>query len=63
VYRGFRNVSDADSVLLTVITGDVHARNDVACPPRITEEIRAEYGEDVLNAFRALATFHERGEG
>jgi len=60
VYRGFRNISDKDSVLLTVITGDVHARDDVTCPPKVTEQIRNDYGEEVLDAFKTIATFLER---
>jgi quercetin dioxygenase-like cupin family protein len=59
VYRGFTNVSDKDSVLLTFVTGDVNARDDVSVPPKITNAIRDEFGEDVLNSFKAVATFQE----
>ena len=60
MYRGFRNVADTDSVLLTVITGEVDARDDISVPPTVTEEVRDGYGEDVLEAFKKLATFNER---
>ena len=59
VYRGFTNVSDEDSVLLTFVTGEVNARDDVAVPAKITKQIRDDYGEDVLDSFKAIATFHE----
>ena len=55
----FTNVSDEDSVRLTFLTGEVNARDDVAVPPKITKKIRNDYGEDVLNSFKAIATFHE----
>jgi len=60
MYRGFRNIADRDSVLLTVITGPVHERDDVAVPPKVTEQVRSGFGEDVLTAFKTIATFHER---
>jgi quercetin dioxygenase-like cupin family protein len=60
VYRGFRNVADKDSVLLTVITGEVAARDDVGMPPKVTEQIRTDYGEDVLRRFRTIMTFNDR---
>ena len=63
MYRGFKNVADTDSVLLTVITGAVHERDDVSVPPRVTEQVRDGYGEEVLNAFKKIATFNERGKG
>ncbi len=60
VYRGFHKVADKDSVLPTVITGEVGARDDVAVPPKITEELRADFGEEVVERFRKIATFNER---
>ena len=63
MYRGFKNVADTDSVLLTVITGAVHERDDVSVPPRVTEQVRAGYGEEVLKAFKKIATFNEIAEG
>ncbi len=63
MYRGFKNVADTDSVLLTVITGAVHERDDVSVPPQVTEQVRDGYGEEVLNAFKKIATFNERDEG
>ena len=39
VCRGFRNVADRDSVLMTVITGGVHDRNDISLPPSIGQRI------------------------
>ena len=61
MYRGFHNVASTDSVLLTVITGAVHERDDVSVPPKITEQIRNGFGEDVLTAFKKIATVNERG--
>ena len=60
LYRGFRNVADKDSVLLTVITGEVDARDDVGIPPKVTEQIRTDYGEEVLGKFRTIMTFDDR---
>ena len=59
MYRGFTNVSDEDSVLLTFVTGEVNARDDVVVPAKITNEIRDEFGEDVLNSFKTVATFYK----
>ena len=41
VCRGFVNVHDQDSVLLTVITGEVHTRDDVTLPPVMAERLEA----------------------
>ena len=53
VCRGFVNVDDRDSVLLTVITGDVHARDDVTLPPVMAERLEA-LQPGVLPEFEAL---------
>lgn len=53
VCRGFVNVHDQDSVLLTVITGDVHARDDVTLPPVMAERLEA-IQPGVLPEFEAL---------
>jgi quercetin dioxygenase-like cupin family protein len=47
VCRGFRNVHEGDSVLLTIITGGVHDRNDIALAPSVAEEL-AQYGPEVV---------------
>ncbi len=57
VYRGFTNASDTDqAVLLTVINGDPDARDDVNVPAAITEQLRRDHGEPVVEAFRAIAS-------
>ena len=56
VYRGFTNASDADqAVLLTVINGDPNARDDVGVPPAVTERLRVEHGEAVVEEIRKIA--------
>src|SRR5262249_44360040 len=60
VYRVFRNISENESVLLTMITGAVDARDDVAVPPMVTEQVRINFGEEVLAAFQKIARFNER---
>lgn len=59
VYRGFRNASDRDSVLLTIISGPPDARDDVSCPPIVAEQLR-EHGENVLAAMKAIVKFDEQ---
>jgi len=57
VYRGFRNIGEADAVLLTVITGVVDARDDVSIPQSIGDQIERQHGAKVLDAFKALLKF------
>ena len=59
VPRGFRNVADRDSVLLTVITGGVHERDDVSVPGSVTERLRGEFGEETVDTFRKIVTLLE----
>jgi len=59
VPRGFRNCADRDSVLLTVITGAVHERDDVSVPAAVTRRLRAEFGEEVVDTFRKIVTLQE----
>ena len=59
VPRGFRNCSDGDSVLLTVITGGVHERDDVSVPPAVTQRIRDEFGDDTVETFRRIVTMND----
>ena len=54
VPRGFRNCADRDSVLLTVITGGVHERDDVSVPPSVTQHMRDEFGEEVVDSLRRI---------
>jgi len=53
VCRGFVNVHDQDSVLLTVITGPANARDDVTLPPVMAERVEA-IQPGVLPEFQAL---------
>ena len=57
VYRGFTNVGDTDAVLLTVITGIGENRDDVSMPNSIAEQVRRDYGEKVVEAFRSVFSF------
>ena len=56
VYRGFRNVSDKDSVLVTLITGVTDNRDDVSCPASVATEIR-QHGDKVFTALAGLMKF------
>lgn len=58
--RGFRNISDKDSVILTVITGEVHARNDVSLPPSVAKELD-KIGPGVLAAFEKIGLTFDAG--
>ena len=60
VCRGFRNIADQDSTLLTVITGGVHDRNDISLPPSIGERIDA-YGPGVLDEVRKIGISFDAG--
>ena len=57
VYRGFKNVGSSDAVLLTVITGVAEGRDDVSMPDSIAQEVRRDYGEKVVDAFRSVFSF------
>jgi uncharacterized cupin superfamily protein len=57
VYRGFRNVGEGDAVQLTVITGEVNARDDVSVPDSIGVQIERAHGEPVLTAFKSIFRF------
>ena len=41
VCREFRNVGDADGVLMVMITGGVHDMNDIDFPPHIADKVSA----------------------
>lgn len=59
-YRGFNNASDSErAVLLTVINGDPQARDDVNVPPAVTQHLRDNFGEPVLEAFREVVALPE----
>ena len=60
VCRGFRNVSDKDSVLQTVITGGVHDRNDIALPPIVADQLDA-IGPGVLDEFKKIGLTFDAG--
>ncbi len=56
VYRGFRNIADKDSVLMTIISGPQEARDDVSLPPIIADRLQ-KIGPDVLPAFEKIVKF------
>ena len=56
VYRGFRNVADKDSVLMTIISGPPDARDDVSLPPFVAEQLTG-LGANVLGEFEKLVKF------
>lgn len=58
--RGFRNVSDKVSVILTVITGGVHDRNDVSLPPSVAEQLN-KIGPGVLAEFEKIGLTFDAG--
>ena len=60
VCRGFRNIADRDSTLLTVITGGVHDRNDISLPPSIGQRIDA-YGPGVLDEVKKIGLTFDAG--
>ena len=61
VCRGFRNiVPDKESVLLTVITGGVHDRNDISLPPSIGERLDA-FGPGVLDEVKKIGLTFDAG--
>ena len=60
VCRGFRNVADRDSVLMTVITGGVHDRNDISLPPSIGQRIDA-FGPGVLDEVKKIGISFDAG--
>ena len=60
VCRGFRNIDNRDSVLLTVITGGVHDRNDISLPPSIGARIDA-YGPGVLDEVKKIGLAFDAG--
>ena len=60
VCRGFRNIADSDSVLLTVITGGVHDRNDISLPPSIGERLDA-FGPGVLDEVKKIGLTFDAG--
>ena len=60
VCRGFRNVADRESVLMTVITGGVHDRNDISLPPSIGQRIDA-FGPGVLDEVKKIGISFDAG--
>ena len=60
VCRGFRNISDRDSTLLTVITGGVHDRNDISLPPSIGARLDA-FGPGVLQGVKDIGLTFDAG--
>ena len=60
--RGFRNIADRDSVILTVITGEVHARNDVSLPPSVAEQL-SRLGPGVVTEFEKIGLTFDAGAG
>jgi quercetin dioxygenase-like cupin family protein len=60
VCRGFRNMADTDSTLLTVITGGVHDRNDISLPPSIGQRLDA-FGPGVLQEVKDIGLTFDAG--
>ena len=60
VCRGFRNIADRDSTLMTVITGGVHDRNDISLPPSIGQRIDA-FGPGVLDEVKKIGISFDAG--
>ncbi len=60
VCRGFRNVAERESVLMTVITGGVHDRNDISLPPSIGQRIDA-FGPGVLDEVKKIGISFDAG--
>jgi len=57
VYRGFKNVGDANAVQLTVITGIVEGADDVSLPDSIAQQVVKDHGEKVAEAFQTVFSF------
>lgn len=60
VCRGFRNVNSKESVLLTVITGGVHDRDDVSLPPSVAAQLNT-IGPDMAAAFEKIGLRFDAG--
>lgn len=60
VCRGFRNIDDRDSTLMTVITGGVHDRNDISLPPSMGAAIAA-HGPEVLDEVKKIGLTFDAG--
>jgi len=60
VCRGFRNITDKDAVILTVITGGVHDRNDVSIPPSVAAELNR-LGPGVVAEFEKIGLTFDAG--
>jgi quercetin dioxygenase-like cupin family protein len=60
VSRGFRNVADTDSMMLTVITGGVHDRNDISLLPQMADDLDR-FGPGVLDAVKAIGLTFDAG--
>ncbi len=56
VYRGFRNIWDRDSALMTVISGPEDARDDVSMPPHIAGELE-KFGPHIMKSFDGVFHF------
>ena len=57
VYRGFHNSGSTDAVQLTVITGLADGRDDASVPDSVAQQLRGDYGDGVVDAFRKLFSF------
>ena len=60
VCRGFRNIAETDSTLMTVITGGVHDRNDISLPPSMGKAIDA-HGPGVLDEVKKIGITFDAG--
>lgn len=60
VSRGFRNLADSDSMMLTVITGGVHDRNDISLLPQMAQDLDR-FGPGVLDAVKNIGLTFDAG--
>lgn len=56
VYRGFRNIWDRDSAMLTVISGPPDARDDVSMPPVVADHLKT-FGAKEFEAIQGVFHF------
>ncbi|HEY4542419.1 MAG TPA: cupin domain-containing protein [Noviherbaspirillum sp.] len=54
MYRAFRNLTDEPARLLVLIQGDRNMSDKIEMPRYIGEEVRAQYGEEVLDMLAAI---------
>ena len=53
VVRTFRNVGDVEGALLVIIQGPMNKFNDVVNPPYVAEQIKEQFGPEMLDSLAA----------